>query len=66
MQLLNSVGILRFQAREDVNNLFARKAIGDETEITRWLSSNYSGGTIKPPFNVPHLHSGMCSSVESI
>ena len=30
----------------------AAAAIGDESEVTRWLNSNYSGGTIKPPFNV--------------
>jgi len=30
----------------------AAAAIGDESEVTRWLDSNYSGGTIKPPFNV--------------
>src|SRR3569833_2779542 len=30
----------------------AAAAIGDESEVTRWLYSNYSGGTIKPPFNV--------------
>jgi trehalose/maltose hydrolase-like predicted phosphorylase len=30
----------------------AAAAIGDESEATRWLDSNYSGGTLKPPFNV--------------
>jgi protein-glucosylgalactosylhydroxylysine glucosidase len=30
----------------------AAATIGDESEVTRWLNSNYSGGTIKPPFNV--------------
>jgi len=30
----------------------AAAAIGDESEVTRWLDANYSGGTIKPPFNV--------------
>jgi trehalose/maltose hydrolase-like predicted phosphorylase len=30
----------------------AAAAIGDESEVTRWFGSNYSGGTIKPPFNV--------------
>jgi protein-glucosylgalactosylhydroxylysine glucosidase len=30
----------------------AAATIGDESEVTRWLDSNYHGGTIKPPFNV--------------
>jgi trehalose/maltose hydrolase-like predicted phosphorylase len=30
----------------------AAATIGDEAEVTRWLDSNYSGGTLKPPFNV--------------
>jgi trehalose/maltose hydrolase-like predicted phosphorylase len=30
----------------------AAATIGDESEVTRWLNSNYNGGTIKPPYNV--------------
>ena len=30
----------------------AAATIGDESEVTRWLDSNYNGGTIKPPYNV--------------